>query len=66
MPLTVLKLSSLDLVREANERFYTVPVVRYAEKFGAFVHLFNKTDALGPHLSELAGTERASKMWLRL
>ena len=31
---------------------YTVPVVRI-EKFGAFVHLFNKTDAL-IHISELA------------
>ena len=31
---------------------YTVPVVRI-EKFGAFVHLFNKTDAL-VHISELA------------
>ena len=42
-----------DLVREAKVgEVYTVPVVRI-EKFGAFVHLFNKTDAL-VHISELA------------
>ena len=42
-----------DLVREAKVgEVYTVPVVRI-EKFGAFVHLFNKTDAL-IHISELA------------
>lgn len=42
-----------DLVREAKVGdVYTVPVVRI-EKFGAFVHLFNKTDAL-VHISELA------------
>ncbi|WP_418614592.1 polyribonucleotide nucleotidyltransferase [Streptococcus vestibularis] len=42
-----------DLVREAKVgEIYTVPVVRI-EKFGAFVHLFNKTDAL-VHISELA------------
>lgn len=42
-----------DLVREAKiGEVYTVPVVRI-EKFGAFVHLFNKTDAL-VHISELA------------
>ena len=42
-----------DLVREAKVgEVYTVPVVRI-EKFGAFVHLFNKTDALA-HISELA------------
>ena len=42
-----------DLVREAKlGEVYTVPVVRI-EKFGAFVHLFNKTDAL-IHISELA------------
>ncbi|MDA3720123.1 polyribonucleotide nucleotidyltransferase [Streptococcus thermophilus] len=42
-----------DLVREAKVgEVYTVPVVR-VEKFGAFVHLFNKTDAL-VHISELA------------
>lgn len=42
-----------DLVREAKAgEVYTVPVVRI-EKFGAFVHLFNKTDAL-VHISELA------------
>lgn len=41
-----------DLVREAKVgEVYTVPVVRI-EKFGAFVHLFNKTDAL-VHISEL-------------
>lgn len=42
-----------DLVREAKVgEVYTVPVVRI-EKFGAFVHLFNKTDAL-VHISELS------------
>lgn len=42
-----------DLVREAKVgEVYTVPVVRI-EKFGAFVHLFSKTDAL-VHISELA------------
>lgn len=42
-----------DLVREAKVgEVYTVPVVRI-EKFGAFVHLFNKTNAL-VHISELA------------
>lgn len=42
-----------DLIREAKVgEVYTVPVVRI-EKFGAFVHLFNKTDAL-VHISELA------------
>ena len=42
-----------DLVREAKVgEVYTVPVVRI-EKFGAFVHLFNKIDAL-VHISELA------------
>ena len=42
-----------NLVREAKVgEVYTVPVVRI-EKFGAFVHLFNKTDAL-IHISELA------------
>ena len=42
-----------NLVREAKVgEVYTVPVVRI-EKFGAFVHLFNKTDAL-VHISELA------------
>ncbi|MEK4983784.1 polyribonucleotide nucleotidyltransferase [Streptococcus sp. FSL L8-0526] len=42
-----------DLVREAKVgEVYTVPVVRI-ERFGAFVHLFNKTDAL-VHISELA------------
>lgn len=42
-----------DLIREAKiGEVYTVPVVRI-EKFGAFVHLFNKTDAL-VHISELA------------
>ena len=42
-----------DLVREAKVgEVYTVPVVRI-EKFGAFVHLFNKTDAL-VDISELA------------
>ena len=42
-----------DLVREVKVgEVYTVPVVRI-EKFGAFVHLFNKTDAL-VHISELA------------
>ena len=42
-----------DLVREAKVgEVYTVPVVRI-EKFGVFVHLFNKTDAL-VHISELA------------
>ena len=42
-----------DLVREAKVgEVYTVPVVRI-EKFGAFVHLFNKTDAF-VHISELA------------
>ena len=42
-----------DLVREAKVgEVYTVPGVRI-EKFGAFVHLFNKTDAL-VHISELA------------
>ena len=42
-----------DLVREAKVgEVYTVPAVRI-EKFGAFVHLFNKTDAL-VHISELA------------
>lgn len=42
-----------DLVLEAKVgEVYTVPVVRI-EKFGAFVHLFNKTDAL-VHISELA------------
>ena len=42
-----------DLVREAKVgEVYAVPVVRI-EKFGAFVHLFNKTDAL-VHISELA------------
>ena len=53
MPLTVLKLSSLILyVKLRLVEVYTVPVVRI-EKFGAFVHLFNKTDAL-IHISELA------------
>ena len=42
-----------DLVREAKVgEVYTVPVVRI-EKFGAFVHLFSKTDAL-VHISELS------------
>lgn len=42
-----------DLIREAKVgEVYTVPVVRI-ERFGAFVHLFNKTDAL-VHISELA------------
>ena len=42
-----------DLVLEDKVgEVYTVPVVRI-EKFGAFVHLFNKTDAL-VHISELA------------
>lgn len=42
-----------DLVREAKVgEVYTVPVVRI-EKFGAFVHLFNKTDAL-VYISELS------------
>ena len=42
-----------DLVREAKVgEVYTVPVVRI-EKFGAFVHLFNKTNAL-VHISELS------------
>ena len=42
-----------DLVREAKVgEVYTVPVVRI-EKFGAFVHLFNKTDAL-VRISELS------------
>lgn len=42
-----------DLVREAKVgEVYKVPVVRI-EKFGAFVHLFNKTDAL-VHISELS------------
>ena len=42
-----------DLVREAKVgEVYTVPVVRI-EKFGAFVHLFKKIDAL-VHISELA------------
>ena len=46
-----------DLVREAKVgEVYTVPVVRI-EKFGAFFHLFNKTDAL-IHISELAWEAR--------
>ncbi len=50
MPLTVLKLSSLILVREAKVgEVYTVPVVRI-EKVRCLCSPFNKTDVLCPHL----------------
>ena len=52
MLLTVLKLSSPILYVKLRLERFTVPVVRI-EKFGAFVHLFNKTDTL-IHISELA------------
>lgn len=49
-----------ELVREAKVgEVYTVPIVRI-EKYGAFVHLFHKTDAL-VHISELAW-ERTEKV----
>ena len=55
MPLTVLKKSLLALVREAKvDEVYHAKVVRI-EKFGAFVNLFDKTDAL-VHISEMAWT----------
>ena len=55
MLLTVLKKLLLGLVREAKvDEVYRAKVVRI-EKFGAFVNLFDKTDAL-VHISEMAWT----------
>ena len=55
MPSTVLKEIIAGLVREAKvDEVYHAKVVRI-EKFGAFVNLFDKTDAL-VHISEMAWT----------
>ena len=69
MLLTVLRIIA-GLVREAKvNEVYHAKVVRI-EKFGAFVNLFDKTDAL-VHISEMAWTrtnnvEVFSSNWLIL